>query len=1279
MATAEDVDGRANTSAGLATRDFWLQRAARIAAGAAATAEVLGAAEAAGSGRYRAATRTLTPETATALDRVTAGNATLCWTAATAATALVLRRLGADDAVVITSGAPLHAGLPVLLELTPGATFRQWLGTVRHAVVEVLAHAGADDALLARCFCETPPIVVDACPSGTRSTGSLLDVAVAEGQVSVGSAVLGPDVVEMFASAAATVLEQGLAAPDRSLADIGILDEEMRRRVLVSFNETSELDASVPFRDLVLARASERPEAVAVRDEVETFDYAQLCARATAIALRLREAGLAKEELVAVALPRDAWFLVVAVGVLFANGAYVPIDPAMPAKRREQLMRGARIVIGDPGLAETEPLDTIWIHPGELRDLPAPQSGAVDRLGDAPDSGDLAYVMFTSGSTGVPKGASVEHRSFLNLLATRVRDYGLRAGTRVPQTAPLTFDLSIWQLFAGLTCGATVWVVSDETVRDPAELAALAIEQRFSCMALVPTFIAVLLDQLEADERQARELRAALNIMISTGEILTGQLARRWHAVMPGVELLNAYGPAEVADDSTGGPVGREAGPLTTIGRVLPNVRVYVLDRDLQPVPPEVVGEIYIGGVSVGRGYHGEPALTAAAFLPDPFDDVPGRRMYRTRDRGRWRPDGGVELLGRADNQVKIRGRRVELGEVEHVLEQHDDVSRAVLELIRDDGVERLTAFVTAATGDSGVLGRFAEERLPDYMVPSKIIFLDTLPRNNNGKIDRKALRALESAARKASGDRHPPRTPGERILCQIWAEHLKLDRVGVHDDFFALGGDSILGIRIVQQAARQGLHLRPRHVLRHRTVAALAAVAEREKSEWGGERLAPEPAPGETVPLTPAQRAFFERRTPRPDHWNHAVLYSLRRETKLALITTVVDLLARRHTMLRARITPARDGQTIADTVPPVSEFDLRGLAPEQVSAAVHERATELHTSLDLTSGPVCRVGVFRLPGDRPDALVVVCHHLVIDLYSWSIITQELVALLRDGDDRTLPSTGTSYRQWAIGLARHVADHPEKLELGYWDGWDTLRTVPVTELSTPGVEGRTLEITTRFAPEWTRRFVTSGTATGTTVYERLLTGLGPAFQEWLGVPGGTLPLQLGGHGREEIFDIAVLDRTVGYFNTAYPFALPLPGRTGHREYLAEVAAEFRRVPRWGLDYEAGRYLHPDPGVRTALAAIPRPQVLFNFWGEPAYLAVEQDDGTSLLGEARVKGAGQSQPANTPRPFPIEIYGSLADGHLTMLWRFSGEAFPADRARELTDTHFRLLHADPIP
>ncbi|WP_338703772.1 condensation domain-containing protein [Streptomyces sp. Q6] len=539
------------------------------------------------------------------------------------------------------------------------------------------------------------------------------------------------------------------------------------------------------------------------------------------------------------------------------------------------------------------------------------------------------------------------------------------------------------------------------------------------------------------------------------------------------------------------------------------------------------------------------------------------------------------------------------------------------------------------------------------------------------GPAVRTAALCAEQAAQVA------PRTELESVLARLWAKHLKRESVGVTEDFFDLGGDSLVAIAIASQAERLGHSVRPRAILDGRTVEAVAAAASRApapRADTGtagdvDETLVREAAgPDGPAELTPPQREFLARGAKNPDHWNHGVSYGLGRTVTLAEARRALDTLAARHPALRTRLAE-HDGGTLrqyaAEQAPDVVEFDLRLLSAGEALDALDERATALHETLDLYEGPVTRAALVRMPEAQGDRLLLVVHHLAVDLYSWNVLTEELDALLRDGDDRALGTPGPSCFQWADRLGHWARTRPDALDGGYWLdrawGEDAQRaTVPD---GPRGVEGNTRELTTHHPLPATA---------GHTLYEVLLSGLASAFQTWLGARGGEVAVQLVAHGREDLFDDLELGRTVGYFNTTYPFALALPGRRDRAAHRAHIATELRAVPRSGFDFEVLRHHHPDARLRRALGDIPVPGVLFSFWGAPAF---RTSDG--VLRDVDTDRVGRDRPADMERPCPLEVYPSVDGDRLAVLWRYSGELFDGDRIARLADAYGTALTDRP--
>ncbi|WP_406217955.1 amino acid adenylation domain-containing protein [Streptomyces canus] len=642
----------------------------------------------------------------------------------------------------------------------------------------------------------------------------------------------------------AAVLDAMTKDPSGDARAVPLPEDELHRQ-LVEWNDTSHEAETASVLQLFEAQASRVPDAPAVTLAAETLSYAELDARANQLAHALRARGIDAEARVAIQLDRGPDLIAALLAVWKAGGAYVPVDPSYPAERVAAIVRtsGARVAVTSEAYADRfDGTDVLFASTaGAGRPVVAP-----DRRDDL-DS--LAYVIFTSGSTGVPKGVEVPHRGLVNHVAWAARELASRGTGGAPMFSSVAFDLIVPNLWAPLVTGQAVYAVAQDTA--PAELGrALLAGAPYSFVKLTPGHLHLLAEQLTTE--QADELAA---VTVVAGEALPGTTADRSLDILGPGRLINEYGPTEASVGSTvfpvTGPVGREVVP---IGRPLPNMRVYVLDSSMRPVPVGVAGELYVGGTGVARGYAGRPDLTAERFLPDPYGPESGARLYRTGDLVRRLPDGHVEFLGRIDDQVKIRGYRIELGEIQTVLTGHPAVREAFVSVHEPvPGDRRLVAYWTGTGSSPEALAAHCALRLPDYMVPAAFIALDAMPLNANGKVDRRALPAPDRGDLRTGTDHVPPRTPTEKALAAIWSEVLGVEQIGVHDRFFDLGGHSLLMIKVLAAARAAGLAISIYRMYQHDTLIELAAAVDEDMQ--GTASVAVEAPAAEDVPVVEEAR----------------------------------------------------------------------------------------------------------------------------------------------------------------------------------------------------------------------------------------------------------------------------------------------------------------------------------------------------------------------------------------------------------------------------------------
>ncbi|MEU3521413.1 amino acid adenylation domain-containing protein [Streptomyces sp. NPDC006654] len=856
------------------------------------------------------------------------------------------------------------------------------------------------------------PLTAERLPVGESTAKFDLTVGLAEqpdgslsGGVNYASALFDPTTAERFAAQFARLLESAVASPGTPVDELEILPAAERDRQLVDWNATGRPYPAGTLTQLFEDQAARTPDAEAVCFEGAGLGYRDLNERAGLLAHHLRTLGVGPESVVGVCLHRGTDLVVALLAVLKAGGAYLPLDPDYPADRLAFMLEdsGARAVITDPGLA---PL--VRDRAPHLVDITAdiPRTRAhPPAVAAAPEH--PAYLIYTSGSTGRPKGVLIEHRAIVNRLHWMQETYGLGADDRVLQKTPYSFDVSVWEFFWPLITGATLVLARPGGHRDPAYLADLIRTEAITTVHFVPSMLRAFL---------AGPLPAlpSLRRMVCSGEALPADLVTAVHERI-GCELHNLYGPTEAAVDVTA--TRCEPGLPVTIGRPIANTRTYILDDALRPVPIGVPGELLLGGVQLARGYLNRPALTADRFVPDPFAAEPGGRLYRTGDLARYRADGAIEYLGRLDHQVKIRGQRVELGEIEAVLAEAPGVAAAAV-AVHD---EQLVGYLVPPSADVGAAREHLRGRLPEHMRPVHWTLLETLPLTPSGKTDRTALPAPDRTRSGLVGAFTAPSTAIERTLADAFATALGVDEVGVHDGFFQLGGDSMRAIRAVGALRDQGLALTVQDVFARQTVAELAPVAaarpaaEPQETTLTGrfELLTPgdrDRLPeglADAYPMGQVQVGMVYEMLADPERNTYLNVSTFQilddGPFSAEAFTGAVRLLIERHEILRTsfdltgyseplQLVHPADGLEVATGV-----TDLRGLPAEEQRARVRDfRAEAQRTPFDIGRAPLLRYHA-HLVGDREWLLTHVECHAILDGWSHHSVIGELRTLYRE------------------------------------------------------------------------------------------------------------------------------------------------------------------------------------------------------------------------------------------------------------------------------------------
>ena len=1051
---------------------------------------------------------------------------------------------------------------------------------------------------------------------------------------------------------------------DAKLHELPLLSEAERSALAAGAGTAGAGTAGRGVGGCLHARFEERaraaPGRVAVVGDGESLTYAQLDRRANALALRLRSLGVGRGVLVGLRTERSVRVVVGILGILKAGGAYVPLDPAYPRERVQFMLAdsGVRVVVTEAEFAEDlaacgASLVVLDRAGGEAQAGPDPEVGPED----------LAYVMYTSGSTGEPKGVLITHHNVGRLFDATDGWFGFGEDDVWSLFHSYAFDFSVWEMWGALLYGGRVVVVPFWVSRSPEAFRELVLREGVTVLNQTPSAFGQF---IAADEQSGPPVGSDLRYVIFGGEALElaslGPWFDRHGDVRP--RLVNMYGITETTVHVTYRPISIDdlrAGAGSVIGVAIPDLRLFVLDPYREPVPTGVAGEMYVGGGGVARGYLGRDELTAQRFVDDPFGDGDGDgdgRLYRTGDLARRLENGDLEYLGRIDDQVKIRGFRIELGEIEALLARHPGVREAVV-LARQDGDldKRLVAYVVAAAPPGELIEQLKTHlraTLPEYMVPAHYVLLDRLPLTPNGKTDRKALPAPEYGRREVERPYVAPRTATEQSLAAVWAAVLGAPRVSLDDNFFELGGDSILSIQVIARCRRTGLQFTPRDLAKQPTVARLAQLIESARPPTPVAGRQPDRGPARPTPI---QSWFFEQRFADPHHWNQAFVFEIAAGADLDALQRSLGAVVARHDALRLRVAGSDGGPTLShapsSAVPAITRIDLTPVAPEAHAASIETAAAAAQSQLHLHDGPLLALVHFDR-GAAAGRLLIAVHHLAVDGVSWSILVEDLETAyraLRAGASVQLPPPSASLQRWSRALADAATGPALAQSSAHW-----LQTGAVPgDLPAPdGGQGADIEALARTvtvsldADETQALLQRVPAAYRTQINDVLLTALALALRGWTGRDAHRIDME--GHGREDGVVPLDVSRTVGWFTSLYPVVLDLDGAQDHATALKRIKEGLRRVPDRGLGYGALRYACDDAAVAEQLAAQPAAQLLFNYLGQFDQVVA----GSELLAFADEPTGAWHGPTNV-RPHRIEVLAAVRDGRLQVGWTYGAE------------------------
>ncbi len=1017
------------------------------------------------------------------------------------------------------------------------------------------------------------------------------------------------------------------------------------------------------------AQVAKTPDAIAVMFEGQKLSYALLNEKANQLAHYLQAEGVKPETVVGIYVERSLEMTVGLLGILKAGGAYLPLDPVHPIDRIVFMLEDASVSILLTQSNLVDKCASLNLSVVPLNALPVSRF-STDNPINVVDTKSLAYVIYTSGSTGTPKGVMLKHQGLLNHNKAIIEQYQLAAGDRCLQFANVNFDVATEEIFPTLLCGATLVVSPADGFNSFADFQAFIDDNQLTAINLPASYWHEWVLNLSKTVPSSLRLVVVGSEKVSLESLKTWQKLDGHHAV----KWFNGYGPTEATITTTlyqpaHAQLDEYAVASVPIGCPIANTQVYVLDHHLQLTPIGVPGELHIGGVALARGYLNNPALTAEKFVVNPFDKEGQSRLYKTGDLVRYLSDGNIEYLERIDHQVKIRGFRIEIGEIEAALMQHPNVQDSLVNLFENKNGRYLVAYVVPTEHQllhedkwHLELADYLKSKLPDYMVPTTFIVLESMPLTPNGKIDRKALPNPD--VRKSTGY-VTPRSDIEQQLALIWSDVLKHEQVGIHDNFFELGGDSIRSLQIVAKAKEYDLFVKTNDIFQHQTIAELAAVVQKDKVVQVDQGL----VIGK-VPLIPIQHAFFERKLPQLGHYNQFVLLEASHGLNTDYLRQALAALLSHHDALRFTYhQQAGEWQQTCDGPSdeiPLFVEELTDVSEAEQLQLFKEKSENYQASLNLEKGLLSCLVVFKF--SHATRLLWCIHHLLVDGVSWRILLDDLQTAyqqISQGELIKLPQKTSSFKAWAENLSQYAQSEALLKQMAYWQEMTSHQFV----LPTDHLEGaNTISSTQDYVVSLDSgdTIVLLKEASGaykTRINDLLLTALAQTFRDWTGQRDCLIELE--SHGRIDLFKELDISRTVGWFTAIYPIQLRLPTTDALGECIQAVKEQLSQIPDEGISYGLQHYNNKETSTSSNVTG----QVLLNYLGQFDQ-ATEEGLFHPVIGE---ESFGLSQSHQGDRDYLLEINGVVRDGCLFFYWSYSNNLYNAVTIQHLADSYIKVL------
>lgn len=1062
------------------------------------------------------------------------------------------------------------------------------------------------------------------------------------------------------------IIEQVISNFNCKISEIDILTKEERKKILYDFNNTKvEYPNNLTIQQMFEDQVERNPNNTAVIFENEQLTYKELNRKSNQIARILRRNGVGPNTIVGIMVERSFEMIVGIMAIIKAGGAYLPINPEYPEERIKYIIIDSKMKI----LLVTDKYENKQIYSCPLYNLQEErmyQNEDISNVQLINSSSDLAYVIYTSGSTGDPKGAMIEHHSVVNRINWMQKKYTIDENDIILQKTNYTFDVSVWELFWWAMYGAKLCLLLPGGERDPEAIVDCINKNKISTIHFVPSMLNLFLEHLEKNSNCLEKIKS-LKRTFASGEALNSQQIRRFSKLINQknkTQLINLYGPTEATVDVTYFDcINNKYEKIVPIGKPIDNTKIYIVNNlnELQPIG--IQGELCISGEGLARGYLNKEELTIQRFISNPFES--GEKMYKTGDKARWLSDGNIEYLGRNDYQVKIRGFRIELGEIEYQLLKIDYIKDAVI-LPREDeaGNKSLCGYIIS---DKKIivseLREYLLQRLPEYMIPGYFVQLERIPLTSNGKVDRKLLPSPNN--KYLSADYEAPRNEIENTISNIWAEVLGVDRVGINDNFFVLGGDSIKSIQISSRLRKYNIGIEIRNILENPQIRELSRYAKELNSDMDQDIVEG------TVNLTPIQLDFMKKNLYHRNHYNQAVMLYRQEGFDEAIIRNVFERIVEHHDALRMIYRYENDNITqynrnAQDGLIEVKVFDLIG--DEDYSEKIQEEANRLQTDIDLEKGLLIKLGIFKTR--HGNHLLIIIHHLVVDGVSWRIILEDFAAgysqAIRNERIKLQLKT-SSYKEWSEGIQSYANSKALLKEIKYWINLEERENEKTKADSIINqrkyIDFKIMTITLR-EEETSYLLKNVNKAFNTEINDILLTALGLAIKETKG--SNQILIDLEGHGRENIIEGIDLSRTIGWFTSIYPVILDMSLSKNLSSAIIYTKETLRKIPNKGIGYSILKYLTKEEN-KKALKFNLNSSICFNYLGQ-----FDQDIDLREFNISKLS-VGQTVSNEITSVYDIVINSMITGGKLNISTSYNCKEFDDNTIKEMLSCYKNKL------